>query len=175
MDWALFAGLIAIALAVFFGLWGARRDVSSKLSDIRDRIIIMSTTLEKAWQLISLRFSGETRTVERNLKNLGKTNITARPDVNMTTYLIKVTNPVLQNGLISKLSKESGLENKEKELFGGQIPKVYTPISNQLNVNVPSTEPRICTEYISLLLKWLDSTYFEELKKIKDYEESIKV
>lgn len=175
VDWALLAGLLAIAMAIFFGLWGFRKDVSDKLSDIRDKVIVMGVTVEKAWDLIRLHFSGQTGTVERNSKNLGKTKITARPGVNMTTYFIEVENPVLQDGLIIKLGKETELENKEKKLFGGRIPMISVSLANRMKVEVPSAEPQICTEYISLLLRWLDSTYFEALQKIKDYEEPIQV
>ena len=175
MDWALLAGLLAIAVAIFFGLWGIRKNISDKLSDIRDRLIVMGTTLENAWDLIKIHFAGRAGTVERNLKNLGKTSITARPAVNVTSYFIEVEKPVLQGGLISKLGKETKLENKEKELFGGRIPTIYAPLANHLRVEVPSADPRICTEYISLLLSWLDSTYFEALQNIKDYEEPIQV
>lgn len=175
MNWAMLIGLLAIALGIFFGLLEFRKGVSSKLLDIRNKLIEMEVTMEKAWYLIKLHFSRETGTVERKLKNLGKTIITASQDVNMTTYLIKVENPVLQEGLIVKLSKETELENKEKEMFDGKLTMVYVSLPNQLTVKVPSADPRICTEYISMFLRWLDSTYFEALKNVKDYEEPIQV
>jgi hypothetical protein len=175
MNWALLIGLIGIALAIFFGLWGFRRDISGKLSDIRDKVISMGVTLEKAWDILRIHFAGATGTVERTLKNLGKTTITAKPEVDKTTYIIIVDKPVLQEGLIIKLSKETELENREKEMFGGQLSQVYVSYPNQMRIVVPCVDPRICTEFISMLLKWLDSIYFNALPRIKDYEESIQV
>jgi len=175
MDWALFSGLLAIAIAIFFGLYGFRKDVSNKLSDIRDKLITMGVTLENAWELIRLRFVGASGTVERNLKNLGKTTISAEPDVKSTIYLIKVEKPVLKGGLIDKLSKNTKFEDIEKKMFNEKITGIHVFLPNQMRVEVPSIDPKICTEYISLFLKWLDTTYFNLLYKIKDYEEPIQI
>jgi len=175
MEWGLFVGLLAIAVAVYFGLSGFRKDVSDKLSDIRDKIIAMGTTMDKAWDLLKIRFGVATGTVERNLKNLGKTKITASPATDKTIYFIEVEKAVLYDGLIIKLSKESDLENKEKQLFSGRVPSLFTTLGTRLTIEVPCTESKLCTEYISLLLKWLDTTYYESLSKIKDYEEPIQI
>ncbi len=175
MDWALFAGLIGIAIAIYFGLWGFRKDISDKLSDVRDKVMSIGITLDKAWDLIKMHYGATSGTVVRNLKNLGSTKITARPEQDITSYLIEIEKPLLQDGLIIKLSKVTDLEKEERRLFGNRIPQVATPLGTRLLVKVPCTEPKLCTEYISLLLKWLDSTYFEALPKIKEFEESIQV
>jgi len=175
MDWAVFSGLLAVAVAIYFGLQGFRKDVSDKLSDIRDRVIAMAMVVDRAWDLLKIHFGVATGTVERNLANLGKVKITARPSADMTTYFIYVEKPVLQDGLIEKLSKEGDLEEKEKQLFGGRVPTYLTNLPNRLTVEVPCTDPKICTEYISVLLKWLDTTYYEGLSRIKEFEEPIQV
>lgn len=71
MDWGLLLGLLAIAIAVYFGLWGFRKDVGDKLTDIRDKVMTMGVTLEKAWDLLKIHYGLSTGTVERNLTNFG--------------------------------------------------------------------------------------------------------
>lgn len=173
---AIFLGLIGIAIAVAFGLRGFETRVMGELSIIREKVVGIQQVVEKVWDVVlrSPAF-GAQGTVERDLKNLGKTKITARPDVKMTVYLIEVEKPVLQQGLIVTLIKGTELEAKENEMFGGQVPAIAVSLPNWLRIHVPSTEPRVCTEYISLLLKWLDSTYFDSLQTLRDYEEPIQV
>ena len=167
-DWGLFLGLIAIAIAAYFGLWGFRKDVSYKLGDIRDRVMVMGVTLDKAWDLLQIRFGAQTGTVERDLKNLGKTKISAKPGADMTIYFIEIEKPVLQDDLIIKFGRETGLENEEKRLFDNKLTGVSSPLPTRLVVRVPCTEPTKCTEYMSIFLKWLDSTYYNKLPEIKN-------
>lgn len=108
------------------------------------------------------------------LRISGKTKISAQIEQGATVYVIEVENPVLQDGLIVKLAKETGIEKEELRLFKKPA-RVMTPTSERLIVKVPCTEPNLCTEYISLLLKWLDSTYYAALADIKKFEEPIKV
>ena len=76
-------------------------------------------------------------------------------------------------GMISVLSKETGLEEEEIRMLK-KVPS-YTAVSkNELIMHVPCLEPKLCTEYITIFLKWLDSTYFERFQsKLADFEESI--
>ena len=174
-DLGILLGLIAIAVAIFFGLWGFRRDVGNKLSEIRDKVTDMGLTLDNAWDLLKVHFIGQTGTVERNLRNLGKTKITAKPGLNETVYVIDVEKPVLEQGLIGKLSKTTGLEDIENKFFGDKIPTGITPMPTRAIITLPCTAPQKCTEYMSIFLKWLDSTYYESLPEIKDYEEPIQI
>ena len=185
----LLVGLISIAIAIFFGLRGFRTGVTDKLSsieknteligDIKDsagrierEVVVIHGTVDKSWDLLrDMRF-GESQTVERNLENLGKVKITAEPGEEQTSYLIEIEKPILKEGYIAKISKETELSKQEKELFG-QETGVRILSSNRLRLYLPSTEPAICTEYVTYLLKWLNSTYFESLSKIKDFEEPI--
>jgi len=174
-DLGILLGLIAIAVAVYFGLWGFRKDISDKLSDIRDKLIAMGLTLDNAWALLRMRLLEQTGTVERDLRNLGKTKITAKPGEKTTEYIIDIEKAVLDQGLISKLSITTGLEDIEKKFFGNEIPTGITPVPTRAIVTLPCTEPQKCTEYMSIFLKWLDSAYYDSLPKIKDYEEPIQV
>jgi hypothetical protein len=174
-DLGVFLAGIAIAVAVFWGFWGFRKDISDKLSDIRDKVIIMGNTLDKTWDLLKIRLGSQSGTVERDLKNLGRTKISARPGESITIYVIEVQSPVLQDDYIIKLGKTTGIENEERRLFGEHIPTMSTPLPTRLIARVPCTEPTKCTEYISILLKWLDSTYYNALPEIKNYEEPIQV
>jgi len=174
-DLGILLGLIAIAVAIYFGLWGFRKDTGDKLSDIRDKVVAMGLTLDNAWALLKMHFLGQTGTVERNLRNLGKTKITAKPGEKTTEYTVDVEKAVLEQGLIGKLSKTTGLEDIEKKFFGDQIPTGITPVPTRVIVTLPCSDSQKCTEYMSTFLKWLDSTYYDLLPKIKDYEEPIQI
>ena len=174
-DLGIFLGLLAVAATVYFGLWGFRKDTGDKLSDIRDKIMITGNTIDKAWDLLKMRLGAEAGTVERTLSNLGKTKISAQPGPDLTVYIVDVEKPVLHDYLIIKLSKTTGLEDKEKQLFDDRVPTVSTPAPTRLIARVPCTEPTKCTEYLSTLLKWLDSTYYDSLAEIKKYEDPIQI
>jgi hypothetical protein len=174
-DLGILLGLIAVAVAVYFGLWGFRKDIGDKLTDIRDKVMAMGTTLDKAWDLLKIRLGGEFGTVERELTNLGKTRISAKPGQDETVYFVEVERPVLQDDFISKLAKGTDFEAKEMEFFGGQLTRISTPIPTRMTVKIPCTEARKCTDYMSMFLKWLDSVYYDALPKIKEYEEPIQV
>ena len=193
---AIFLGFIGIAVAIFFGLRAFRtgimselsvikeriselsviRERISELSVIKERIIVIQETVQSVWDVAKRSpIFRATGTVERNLKNLGKIRITAEPHSDTTIYFIEVRRPVFDSALIDKLSKETGLAQREMEIFGGNVPGYSSPLPHQLIVKLPSTEPSVCTKYMNLFLKWLDSTYLESAPKIEDFEEPIQV
>ena len=53
----------------------------------------------------------------------------------------------------------------------GEEPRIYNLGPRALSIHVPSTDPAICTRYISLFLKWLNTEYWEALKELEKYEE----
>lgn len=172
-DLAIFLGAVAIAAAIYFGLWSFRKDIGNKLSDIRDRVMVMGITVDKAWELLKIRFGVEGRTVERDLSNFGKARISAKPGIDSTVYIIDVEEPFLQDNLINKLVKTTGLEDVERESFDNRVATVTTPTATRMLISIPSTDAKKCTKYMTIFLKWLDSTYYDSLVKIKDYEEPI--
>ena len=174
MGWELLVGLLSIAVAMYFGLQGLRSGIDRRLADIQDKVSKINILAEKTWDLLVQHFFGyQPGTVERKLKNLGLAKITARPEPNRTIYLVVVEKPVLYDGFIAKLSKETGLEEEEKQLFRGHVPVISAIQPNMLRIAVPSDDPKICTKYMSRFLKWLDTTYVEGLARIKEYEEPI--
>jgi hypothetical protein len=112
--------------------------------------------------------------VERNLSNLGKTKISAEPGVTVTTYIVEIERPVLQQELLLKICNEKEFLEKEREIFGKEVDvqaRVYS--LTRMRLTLPCTESKTCTEYMTFVLKWLDSVYFAALPAIKDFEESI--
>ncbi len=172
----LLLGLISIALALFlglfFGLAGFRKGVTTELSTIKEAVIAIRTTVEKTWDLVLLRIGESAGTVERELENLGKVRITAEPGAKETVYLIEIEKPILNQGYLVKISKETELATKESRLFGKEGTIVVLS-RHRMRYYVNSTDPKVCTEFITFLLKWLNSTYVESLKDLKKFEESI--
>lgn len=183
----LFLGLVGIAAAVFFGLAGFRSgifnelrtfrlDILNELRTIREKIVAIEGTTEKIWDvMMRTSFVPTKGTVERKLANLGIVKITASPGPDQTVYDIEVEKAVLQGALIAKLGKETGFEDKEKEMFRGLVPGIRTLFPNRLRVEVPSVQAKVCTEYIGMFLRWLDSTYYESLAQISDFEQPIQI
>ncbi len=168
----IFLGFIGIALAIFFGLSGFRKSVVGELSTIKETVIAIRTTAEKTWDLVLRHFPASAGTVERELENLGKIRITAEPGEKETTYLIEIEKPLLKDGPFFKMVKKPEFLKKERELFGEEgAADVLSP--RRLRYYLPSTNPKTCTEFITLLLKCLNSTYVESLEEIKEFEEPI--
>ena len=172
MDWGILLGLLAIAVAIYFGLWGFRKDITDKLSTINDKLITIGVIADKAWDLISRRFA--LATVERNLSNLGKTRISAEPSPTVTSYIVEIERPILQQELLLKICNEENFLEKEREIFSKEVSikaTVYSP--TRMRIILPCTESKTCTEYMTFVLKWVDSVYFAALPAIKDFEEPI--
>lgn len=173
---AIFFGLIGVAICLFFGLRTFREGIKGELSVIKEKIIIIQETVQNVWDVFKRTpILGATGTVERELSNLGKISITAEPHLDYTNYYIKAQKPVFDTGDIATLTKQTGLHETEKEMFGGQIPLLRSTLPDRLVIQVPSADPKLCTEYMSILLKWLDSTYIQAQPKIEDFEEPIQI
>lgn len=174
MEWALFFGLLAIAIAIYFGLWGFRKDISDKIADVRDKVMTIGVTLDKAWDLLKIHYGASSSTVVRQLSNMGRTKISAEPGPNATSYIIEVEKPVFHQELIAKVYKEKGLVDKEHKIFGQELQMTVTVFSpTRMRLTIPCIEAKACTDYMTLALKWLDSVYFDSIPTINDFEESI--
>ena len=173
---AILLGLLSISVSIYFGLRGFRKDLGGDISTIREKTVIIQETVRNVWEVVRISPAlGASGTVERELKNLGRIKISAEFHESMTTYLLEASKPAFDAGLIDRLSKETGLATKEREMFGGAEPRLTDILPNKLKVDVPSTDAKVCTTYISLLLKWLDTTYWEKWPKLEDFEEPIDV
>ncbi|MBA7620396.1 hypothetical protein ES703_27745 [subsurface metagenome] len=176
IDLGLLIGLISIGLGLFlglfFGLAGFRKGVTSELSAIRETVIAIRETAEKTWDLVVTRFAPSSGTIVRELENLGKVRITAEPGATETTYLIEIEKPILREEFIIKKGKEHEFLEKEIELLGKEG-KAYILSPTRMRYRLPSTDSKVCTEFVTFLLKWLNSTYVESLHEITTFEESI--
>ena len=146
------------------------RNLTDRLSGIEKSLTEINTKLSSLWDIAAR--SQKPTTIERTLGNLGKVKITAEPYKNETVYIIEAEKVELKDGWIERLREETGLASKEREIFGTE-PRILSLTPNRLIVHLPSTEPKACIDYLTLFLKWLDSTYFESLERIKEFEEPI--
>lgn len=171
---ALLVGFSSLAIGVFFGLRGFRSEISTKLSSIEKNTESVKKIEETAIRIDEridtfLKTMPLRGTAEGTLKNLGKTKVTAEPGKEETTYRIWIEKPVLKGEFLDKMSKESGFEKKEIDLFGK--PTGGTVITQDYMImRIPCTDPKICSDFITQFLKWLDSEYWEALDKVSGYE-----
>ena len=176
IDLGLLIGLISIALGLFlglfFGLAGFRKSVTSELSAIKEAVTAIRTTVDKTWDLVVVRFGESGGTVERELEKLGKVRITAEPGEKETTYLINIEKPLFKEGPLFKSLKDPEFLKKEIDLLDKEgTAEVFSP--RRIRYYLPSTDPKKCTDFITFLLKWLNSTYVESLADIDEFEEPI--
>ena len=124
--------------------------------------------------MIEGKFLDAPGTVTVDLKNFGKTTVSAKPGADKTLYIIEVEKGGLNTDLIEKISGDTGFSDIEKNLLGKE-PEVFDLKYNAIKIEVPSTEPEICVEYLSAFLKWLDTDYVSALPKIGDFENGISI
>ena len=93
---------------------------------------------------------------------------------NRTTYSIKIEQAIFASRfLVAKANGNKKLQGKEKALFGEEPPSWHSPIPNILRVEIPSEDKEKCSEYIALLLEWLNTEYFKERKELAEAESTI--
>jgi hypothetical protein len=178
--------VIGIAVAIYFGLRSFTNRISKQvdetknsivfeLSGIKENIIKIITRVDDVWQLAAIFAKGQTvGTVEVELKNFGKTKITAEIAEKETRYIVQPGKGRLMGGAIAKISKGTTLIKTELEMFGHEVTLI--DIGNMLRIVVPSVDPKLCTQYMSLFLKWLDTEYAREVEsEVAKFEKDIKV
>ena len=186
VDYGLLIGLVSIAVAIFFGLRGFRIGISDRLGRIEKEISDKLGKIEKHTEHIEkirdivvrlderteeiMKFLPLKGTKELVFNNLGKVKVTAEPGREETVYIIEFEKLDVKPRFISKKALETGLTEEEKRLFGKEaLFHVLGP--NKMSIHVPSTDPAVCSRYISRLLKWLNTEYWEALKELEKYEE----
>ena len=171
--------IIGLGAALVIALIVCIYRVDGKLSKIEDNTKIISDIRNELTRLtekldMALRFglpSAPKGTVTVTLKNLGKVEVSAEPSSKRTNYYIRVEQPILKDALLEKKSKETGLATKEKALLDKEAKFTVFPDSRRMVLEVPSTDPGVCSQFVSLFLKWLDTTYCQEaLKEVQEYE-----
>jgi hypothetical protein len=186
----IFLSAIGIAVAICFGLRGFTNRISKQvdetknsivleLSGIKENITKIITRIDDVWQLVSqlalLLTKGQTvGTIEVELKNFGKTRISAEIAEKETRYMVQSQRGKLISDAIVRISKYTTLAKTELEMFGRET--MVTNIGNWIRVQVPSVDPKLCTQYMSLFLKWLDTEYVTTLQSETDrFEKDIKI
>ena len=177
---------LGLSFAIFFGLRGftdkvgkkveqARDDVVTELSGINQKIVKIDTNTNNLVQLANAYMTSSRGTIVRRLKNFGDTQITAQPGAKNTTYIIRVEKGILSSANIDRISKKTGLSEKEIEIFGEEV--AATSIgTNMRRLEIPSTSPQDCTKYMSIFLGWLDSEYNKGMTDlIAEFESDIEV
>lgn len=178
MDYSVLIGLLGVAVAIYFGLYfgmrGTRTSFEEKLEKIEKHtqsIKKIEDTLARLDERLYASMAFPKGTVEGVLKNIGKTKVTAEPGMERTKYYIEVEKPILRENFIAKKSVETWLTDKERELFGAYATTLVAVIDPRKAVfDLPSIDPKICSQYVTQLLKWLDSEYWNSLRKLGDYE-----
>jgi hypothetical protein len=113
-------------------------------------------------------------TVIVTLKNLGKVTVSATPmNPSETHYSLQFEKPIKFEAIHS-VACQTGLDEKEKQMFSRTVRLV--PVNpTHLVIRAPSSDPKLCSEYVSLFLRWLDSDYLAGLEKSLAEYEQIKV
>lgn len=179
--------VLALGAAIYFGLRGftdkvgkkvdqTKDDIVTELSGINEKIVKIDTNTDNLVQLANNYLTSSIGTVTKQLKNFGSTQVSARPASNETEYIIKVEHGKLDSISMSKISRETGFQDKEDELLSGKKVRADSIGSNMLRIHVPSTDPDLCTKYMSMFLKWLDTEYIESIKReISQFEDNITI
>jgi len=113
-------------------------------------------------------------TVNVQLTHYGNVSVTAQPFSDVTRYTVIFGAPAKLDG-ISRVAKQTGLVAKEEQLFGGQHATGLVVNPNYLVITVPSTNPALCSEYMTYFLKWLDTEYFPRAEATVAEYENIKL
>lgn len=181
---ATFLSALALATAIYFGLRGMGDRFSDKISGVKDDVVAglssiteklakIETKGEDLWQMFNGYINRTSGTVTIQTKNFGELRVSAEPGLDDTTYIISVEKGNLSHALIAKASKSTHLNETELKIFG-KLVVTYQMGSTRVRFIVPSTDPKVCTDYINLLLEWLDSEYINAIKVIGEFENGIK-
>lgn len=167
--------VLGIALPVLGGIYALAR----KLDRIED-----NTEPIKDIEKVIIRLDERTKNLPipppstsiLELPQLGNVKVSAEPSIDMTTYNILFSKPILSQGIYEKitLAPDSELPKKEKELFG-EVVKALILSSSQIILYIPSGDAKKCTSFIGFYLKWMDSVYYPKFSPVKEEFERISV
>lgn len=170
VDFGLLIGFIGLGVAVFLGLRSFRNDILTPITRMNETLAAMRQRLEDIWFVAR----PQTGTIARELPNLGQIRISAKPGQDSTDYIVDIVARVIDDGMIEKLSQSTGLEEREKEFFGGKVTQVLGLSDRKFRLTLPSTDKAKNTAYMTLFLRWLDTDYFHAREKeISEFEDGI--
>ena len=178
--------VIALALGIYLGLRGFSNRIADKvdetkssivleLSGIKESMVKVITRVDDVWQLASAFMAGKSvGTVELELKNFGKTKVSAEVAEKETRYIIRPEKGKFIAKTIIKMSKITPLARTELETFGDETTMVNA--GDILVITIPSVDAELCTKYMSYFLKWLDTEYAGGYKaQVDKFEKGIKI
>lgn len=176
---AIVFGVIGV-IGVFIGIyavWGGRgliqaiRGIKEDSGSIKQSI---DAHVKDLFALVKYQIrlrSGET--VEHVLKNIGLIKISVMdvgPDSSI--YEFTTEKPIFKEEMLEKVTKETGLDKYEKELFGTST-GFTTYTTTKLILYIPSADKDDCNKFVVFFLEWLDSKYWNALNWIDEWEESL--
>jgi len=173
----LLIGLITVYLAIW-SKYGLGEMIEKGFGDLRTSGSNVARDIDKRMgDLVEIiRMLVEKRgTVTYKLKNIGGVEVSVLDmGNNVTNYNIKVEQPIFTSRfLVAKANEDKEFQEKEKALFGEVRPTVHSPIPTILRVAIPSEDKEKCSEYMALLLEWLDTEYLEKKKELAEAESTI--
>lgn len=170
-------GLLGIALAIFFGFRTFTGGIRDHLRDIKTELALVRQKLDDIWDLRpwgGFGASPAAGTVHRKMEHLGSVSISARPGPTTTEYRVEIEKPLIRQGLIVKLAKETGFVDKVEKSLLDDLPRITELSSRAFLMHIPSTDSRLATEYMTRFLEWLDSDYIRRIDhELDDFEKPI--
>jgi hypothetical protein len=145
---------------------------TGKIEDVKTEVTKLATGVD-----VVIRYGLQTSkgTVTVTLPQLGRVSVSAQPGSQSTEYKLEFTKThhVLDHNYISKKTKELGFAKTEIVMFGKES-QLASLGPNLMVLVVPSTDPKLCSDYVSAFLKFIDSLLEGYAEELKEYE-NIKV
>lgn len=119
-------------------------------------------------------------TIELETINFGRVKISANPGSVETEYDIQFQVAVSAE-LVSKLWRSSpeGIKYEEKlrhpsslVSYGGEMSRFFNMNPSWIRITLRSTDPKLCSEFIQSVVRWIDRDYLREKEEqLKQFED----
>ena len=185
MDVAILVTVIVFVLGaiitIWFAVWGKNglgKIMEKGFGDLRKSGSTIARDIEKRMgDLLEVTklLATQRGTATYKLENIGSVEVSILDmGNNEMSYNIETEKPTFAtNFLVAKANEDKEFQEKEKALFGEKQPRLQAIISTLLHVELPSDDKEKCAEYMAVLLKWLDTKYFEAKKEFAESELAI--
>ena len=170
-------GLVTIYLAVW-SEYGIGKKIEKGFGDLRTSGATVAHDIDKRMgDLVEIiRMLVPIKGTETyKLTNIGNVHISVTEiGEGKTSYTIRTEKSIFTTKfLVETLNANNAFQEKERELFSDEQPKVHSPIATVLSVEIPSVDKEVCAKYMALFLNWLDTEYFEKKKEFSEAESAI--